>query len=212
MIALGLPYGELSVLAIGAHPDDIEIACGGTLLTLADRGKVRATFATMTGEPARKAEAMAAAQAFVPGARSLFWDLPDGRLPAHWSDVKEALESLGSELRPDLILSPSRDDSHQDHRLVAELIPTVWRDTLVLEYEIPKWDGDLGSVSTYVPVGDEMAHRKVELLTKHYASQIGRDWWDDEMFLGLMRLRGVECRHRYAEGFVVRKVALDVGH
>ncbi len=104
-----------------------------------------------------------------------------------------------------MILGPGRDDAHQDHRLVAELVPTVWRDALVLEYEVPKWDGDLGRPTTYVPVCHANALRKVELLTKHYASQSGRDWWDDETFLGLMRLRGVESRSRYAEGFVVRK-------
>ena len=125
--------------------------------------------------------------------------------------MKAALEELAQELRPDLILCPSRDDSHQDHRLVAELVPTAWRDALVLEYEIPKWDGDLGPVTHYVPVSAENARRKVDLLTASYPSQVDRDWWDDEMFLGLMRLRGVECRARYAEGFVIRKAVLTLG-
>jgi hypothetical protein len=93
--------------------------------------------------------------------------------------------------------------------LVAELAPTVWRDSLVLRYEIPKWDGDLGRATHYVPLDAELARRKVELLNECYVSQVGRDWWDDEVFLGLMRLRGVECRSRYAEAFVVDKAAVS---
>lgn len=214
MIGLAPPRGDVRLLCVAAHPDDVEIACGGTLLELGARGGVRATFATLTGSPERRAEAEAAAQAFCPGADSRSWALPDGRLPAHWGEVKAALEELARDLAgdpPDLVLAPSREDAHQDHRLLGELVPTVWRDALVLEYEIPKWDGDLRRVTTYVPVAPERARRKVELLTKHYPSQVGRDWWDDETFLGLMRLRGMECRSRYAEGFTVRKVRLDVG-
>ncbi|MBD7979427.1 PIG-L deacetylase family protein [Oerskovia merdavium] len=211
MIELSLPAGLLEVLCVGAHPDDIEIACGGTLLELAAAREVRATFVMLTGSPERRLEAAAAAEAFVPGSEVRFWDLPDGRLPAHWGEVKAAIEELASSLRPDLVLCPSKTDSHQDHRLVAELVPTAWRDALVLEYEIPKWDGDLGRVTHYVPVSAENARRKVSLLTTSYPSQVDRDWWDDETFLGLMRLRGVECRQQYAEGFVIRKAVLTLG-
>ncbi|MFD6094191.1 PIG-L deacetylase family protein [Oerskovia sp. NPDC060338] len=211
MIELSLPAGPLEVLCVGAHPDDIEIACGGTLLELAAARDVRATFVMLTGSPERRLEAAAAAEAFVPGSEVRFWDLPDGRLPAHWGEVKAAIEELASSLRPDLVLCPSKTDSHQDHRLVAELVPTAWRDALVLEYEIPKWDGDLGRVTHYVPVSAENARRKVSLLTTSYPSQVDRDWWDAETFLGLMRLRGVECRRQYAEGFVIRKAVLTLG-
>ncbi|MCR6493766.1 PIG-L deacetylase family protein [Cellulomonas sp. P24] len=211
MIALALPPGPLEVLCLGAHPDDIEIACGGTLLELAEARSIRATFAMLTGTPERRNEARSAAEAFVPGADVRIWDLPDGRLPAHWGEVKLALEELASQARPDLVLCPRRDDSHQDHRLVSELVPTAWRDALVLEYEIPKWDGDLRPVTHYVPVSAENAERKVRLLTAAYPSQVGRDWWSDETFLGLMRLRGIECRRRYAEGFVVRKALMSLG-
>lgn len=211
MIELSLPAGPLEVLCVGAHPDDIEIACGGTLLELAAARDVRATFVMLTGSPERRLEAAAAAEAFVTGSEVRFWDLPDGRLPAHWGEVKAAIEELASSLRPDLVLCPSKTDSHQDHRLVAELVPTAWRDALVLEYEIPKWDGDLGRVTHYVPVSAENARRKVSLLTTSYPSQVDRDWWDAETFLGLMRLRGVECRRQYAEGFVIRKAVLTLG-
>ena len=210
MIGLRLPDGPLQVLCLAAHPDDVEIGCGGTLLSFASRPQTTVTFATLTGTPERQDEARAAAEAFVPGAASRFWKLPDGRLPAHWGEVKQALEDLATEVRPDVVLCARRDDAHQDHRLVSELVPTVWRDALVLEYEIPKWDGDLGAVDTYVPVSPDLAHRKVALLSQHYGSQVGRDWWDDEVFLGLMRLRGMECRGTYAEAFVARKATLLV--
>lgn len=208
MIGLRLPEGPLEVLCLAAHPDDVEIGCGGTLLMLATRPGTTVTVATLTGTPERQDEARAAAQGFAPGASSRFWKLPDGRLPAHWGEAKQAFEDLASEVRPGLVLAPRRDDAHQDHRLVSELVPTVWRDALVLEYEIPKWDGDLAAVDTYVPVSPDTARRKVALLSQHYRSQVGRDWWDDEVFLGLMRLRGMECRSTYAEGFVARKSTL----
>lgn len=211
MIGLALPDQHLRVLCLAAHPDDVEIAAGGALLELAGRGDVSVTVVTLTGTPDREAEARAAAQAFAPGADSRFFGLRDGRLPAQWGEVKEALEGVARELSPDLVLCPSRTDAHQDHRLVGELVPTVWRDALVMEYEIPKWDGDLHPVTTYIPVSPENARRKVALLTEHYVSQTGRDWWDDEVFLGIMRLRGLECRVRYAEGFVVRKAMTTLG-
>lgn len=208
MIGLRPQDGPLSVLCLGAHPDDIEIGCGGTLLALVARGDVTVTFATLTGSAERREESRAAAAAFVPGAVSHQWELPDGRLPQHWGEVKEALEDLATTVSADLVLCPSQEDAHQDHRVVGEIAPTVWRDATVLEYEIPKWDGDLRRVTTYVPVGAADARRKVRLLSEHYPSQVNRDWWDDEMFLGLMRLRGMECRSRYAEGFTTRKIVL----
>ena len=211
MISLALPASSLQVLAVAAHPDDVEIACGGTLLELASSGGLSLTVATLTGTSEREDEARAALQAFVPGAVSQFFHLPDGRLPARWEEVKEALEELAVHVRPDLVLGPSRQDAHQDHRLLATLIPTVWRDALVFEYEIPKWDGDFHPVTTYVPVSSENAVRKFELLDAHYVSQRGRDWWDREVFLGIMRLRGMECRTHYAEGFVVRKATIARG-
>lgn len=208
MIGLRLPDGPLDVLCLGAHPDDIEIGCGGTLLTLASSRDVRATMTVLTGTPERRAEAVAAAQAFVPGAASRCYDLPDGRLPGHWGEVKEILEAVADGVRPDLIFCPRRDDAHQDHRLIAELVPTVWRDALVLEYEIPKWDGDMGRPALYVGLDDRTARRKVALLGRCFGSQASRDWWREDTFLGLMRLRGMECRADFAEGFVVGKALI----
>ncbi len=205
--------GVRSLVAVGAHPDDIEIAAGGLLLSLAEAGPgVRVHYVLCSGTADRQAEARAAAAAFLPGAEISFalHGLPDGRLPAHWNAVKDILHAAAAVLAPDLVICPAPNDAHQDHRLLAEQTPTVFRDQLVLHYEIPKWDGDLGRVTHYVPLEPDVARRKAELLTKAYPSQVGRDWWDDETFLGLMRLRGMEARTRYAEGFVTRKARLDL--
>jgi LmbE family N-acetylglucosaminyl deacetylase len=211
VIRLGLPTGALEVLCLGAHPDDVEIGCGGALLRLADRQDTTVRGVVLTGTDERVAEARAALDAFVPGATLQSFDLPDGRLPAHWGEVKEAMEQVAGTCRPHLVLAPRTDDAHQDHRLVGSLVRTVWRDALVLHYEIPKWDGDTGAPSHFVPLTAEQAGRKVKLLNAHYRTQVDRDWWDDELFLGLMRVRGMEARAPYAEGFFAGKVLLDLG-
>jgi LmbE family N-acetylglucosaminyl deacetylase len=203
--------GIRSLVAVGAHPDDIEIAAGGLLLTLAAaRPGVRVHYVLATGSPDRQAEARAAAAAFLPGAELsvALHDLPDGRLPAHWDAVKDVLHAAAGVLQPDLVICPAPDDAHQDHRLLAEQTPTVFRDQLVLHYEIPKWDGDLARRNVYVPLDDDVARRKVELLHASFPSQKARDWWDDEVFLGLARLRGMECRSRYAEAFDCAKAVI----
>lgn len=210
MIGLSPPGGPLSVLCLGAHPDDVEIGCGGTLLELGRRRDVTVATAILTASPERRREAEAAGPSFFPGAEVTVLDLPESRLPEHWGDVKAALEDLARRHQPDLLLAPRTDDAHQDHRLIGTLASTVWRDTLLLHYEIPKWDGDLGTPTHYVPVSEANARRKVELLDQSYPSQRHRDWWDAEVFLGLMRLRGMESRSTYAEAFVSRKVLLDV--
>ena len=210
---LAVPEGRpLSVLALGAHPDDIEIAAGGTLLSLAERHPgLHVRYVLMTGTQERQLEARAAARAFAPGAELEveLHNLPDGRLPAVWGQVKEILAVLARSVRPDVILAPSPGDAHQDHRTVGELVPTAFRDQLYLGYEVPKWDGDLARPNTYFPLSDEIAHRKVELLNKSYPSQHGRDWWDEETFLALARLRGMECRARYAEAFTCAKLVIS---
>ncbi|MDN5852079.1 MAG: PIG-L family deacetylase [Actinomycetia bacterium] len=210
MIALTTNKGPLDILCLGAHPDDIEIGCGGTLLELAQRPETTVSGVVLTGQANRRQEAEAALPRFYPGSAVQVLGLRDGRLPAHWGEVKDALEQLATQHRPGLIFAPRVDDAHQDHRLIGRLASTTWRDTLILHYEIPKWDGDLVTPTHYVPVGADNASRKVELLNKSYPSQVGRDWWDDELYLGLMRVRGTECRSKYAEGFVATKVVMDV--
>jgi LmbE family N-acetylglucosaminyl deacetylase len=210
MVPLGLT-GIRSVVAIGAHPDDIEIGAGGLLLSLAEaHSGIRVHYVVCTGTPNRQAEARAAAAAFLPGADlSLsLHDLPDTRLPDHWGQAKQILQDAARVVTADLVVVPWQHDAHQDHRLLGELALSAFRDALVLQYEIPKWDGDLGRPNTYLPLADVTARRKVELLDTYFPSQKAHDWWDEEVFLGLMRLRGMECRTRYAEAFHCAKAAL----
>lgn len=214
-LRLGPPAGaQMSVLAIGAHPDDIEIGAGGTLLGMAEcHPGLRVRYVVLTGTEPRQLEARAAAQAFLPGADVdvELYSLRDGRLPAAWDEVKDIIEAVGAGWRPDLVLGPSAEDAHQDHRLIGEILPTVFRDSLYLAYELPKWDGDLRRPSMYSPLTEEQALRKVELLNKSFPSQHGRDWWSDELFLGLARMRGVECRSPFAEAFSCAKARIDFG-
>jgi LmbE family N-acetylglucosaminyl deacetylase len=214
VIPLHLPPGQLRLVCLGAHPDDIEIGCGATLLTLAEAREVSVTVVVATGaDGERHEEAVKAAARFLPAAEAEVNVLGfrDGFLPSEWGTVKEAFEEIARSGTAEMVFAPRRDDAHQDHRVVAELATTVWRDALVMRYEIPKWDGDLRPVSHYVPLTPELARRKVELLDESFPSQGGRDWWDAETFLGLMRLRGVECRSRYAEAFLVDKAVIALG-
>jgi LmbE family N-acetylglucosaminyl deacetylase len=209
-----LKLGEVSrVVVLGAHCDDIEIAAGGLLLSLASAFPgVRVHYVVCAGSVARQAEAVTAATGFLPGAKLSFSlnELPDGRLPAHWAQVKEVIEEAASTVDAQLVLSPWRGDAHQDHRLLGELAPTAFRNAQHLQYEIPKWDGDLGRPNFYVPLTTAQAQRKVELLNKCFPSQHGRDWWSDETFLSLMKLRGIECRAPYAEAFHVNKTVVQL--
>jgi len=206
---LGAPSGaRLSVLAIGAHPDDIEIGAGGTLLTLAgNQPGLQVRYVVLTGTADRQLEARNAASAFLPGAEVTIelHDMPEGRLPALWGEVKEILEEVARSCSPDIIIAPARGDAHQDHRTIGEITPSVFRDQLYLAYEIPKWDGDLSRPGIYFPLSAGVVRRKVELLHKAFPSQLARDWWDEEVFLGLARLRGMECRASYAEAFTCAK-------
>lgn len=206
---LRLPDGPVRLACLAAHPDDVEIGAGGFLLSLGADRPVSASFLTLTGTPAREDEARRAAEAFAPGAVCRFGRLTDGRLPGQWDAVKQTLHDFAADLpEPDIILAPHADDAHQDHRLVGGLARTVWRNALVLHYEIPKWDGDMQRPTHYVPVGVDAAERKADLLDECYPSQKAHDWWDRELFLGMMRVRGMECRSHYAEAFSIHKSIL----
>ena len=205
--------GVRSMVVFAAHPDDAEIGAGGLLLSLAARCPgLRVRSVVFSGSPARRLEAQAASAAFLPGADVTLdqHDLADGRLPADWAEVKALVQQCAAGDPPDLVLAPRPDDAHQDHRLLGELASQAFRGPLVLHYEIPKWDGDIGRPNVYVPLADDVAHRKVELLNACYPSQHPHDWWDDEMFLGLMRLRGMECKQRYAEAFTSTKAVVTL--
>lgn len=210
-----LPEGPLTIFCLAAHPDDIEIACGGTLLCLGRDREIDAVSLILTGTPERRAEAEAATEAFLPGARLEFGgepgDFADGYLPEQWGRVKRRVHEVAADVAvPDLVFAPRPDDAHQDHRMLGRLASTVWRSSTILHYEIPKWDGDLGRPNTYVPLSDDLARSKVRALNECYPSQHSRDWWDDEMFLGFMRVRGIECKSRYAEAYTVNKLMLTV--
>lgn len=207
----------LLVVALGAHCDDVEIGAGGLLQLLAATCPgTRFQVTVLSSVPDRAAEARASLAAFTAGGELdlQVGDLPDGRLPGCWDAAKDAVQAAGARARAaggaDLVLAPWRGDRHQDHRLLAELTPTVFRDELVLGYEIAKWDGDLGRPAVHVPLPDALAERKSALLHEHYASQRDRDWFDRDTFLGLLRLRGVECRARYAEAFHLDKAVLGL--
>lgn len=202
-----------SVAAIGAHCDDILIGAGATLMQLerSNPGLVIHALVLTGAGTEREIEEKSAFAAFFPRAdvRLTVAELPDGHLPEHWGAVKRHLAEFRRSCEPELVLGPQRDDYHQDHRLLAKLIPTEFRAHFVLGYEILKWESDLPNPALYVPVPAEVAAAKTRLLTEHYPSQIGRDWFDEETFLGLMRVRGVQSRARYAEGFVAEKAVLS---
>jgi LmbE family N-acetylglucosaminyl deacetylase len=201
------------VVALGAHCDDIAIGAGGTLLALcaANPGLRVDALVLSGGGTDREDEERAALAGFCQGADLdvTVHKLPDGRLPAHWDEAKSALEELRGRTDPDVILAPRVEDAHQDHRGLAQLVPTAYRDHLVLGYEIVKWDADLARPTAYQPLSAELAEKKVALLQQHYASQRHRPWYDREAFLGLARIRGIECHARYAEAFSVHKLTLD---
>jgi LmbE family N-acetylglucosaminyl deacetylase len=202
------------VVLLGAHCDDLAIGAGGTLLSLCQSrpGLTVDAVVLSGGGTEREAEEHAALQAFCPGAelKLTVLDLPDGRLPSNWERAKVAVEQLRARTEPDLVLAPNVHDAHQDHRGLAQLVPTAFRDHLVLGYEIVKWDGDLGAPTVYQSLSAEVAEAKVELLLRHYPTQRGRDWFDRETFLGLARIRGVQCRARYAEAFYLDKLLIGL--
>ncbi|KAA9150521.1 PIG-L family deacetylase [Amycolatopsis acidicola] len=214
MLSLQIP-GIRQVALLGAHCDDLAIGAGGSLLTLcaARPGLSVHALVLSGGGTVREEEERAALADFCAPANLeiTVLGLPDGRMPAHWDAVKDAVIALRGRLDADLVLAPHRRDLHQDHRLLAEIVPTVFRDQLVLGYEILKWDGDLAQPSVYQPLDEETALRKAELLGKHYPSQHGKDWYTEESFLALARLRGVQQHTRYAEAFHVEKLALTLG-
>jgi LmbE family N-acetylglucosaminyl deacetylase len=212
MIAL-TPVSLNSVAVIGAHCDDIAIGAGATLMEIErdNPGVVVHALVLSGGGTEREVEEKNAFAALCPSTdvRLTVADLPHGRLPDHWGTVKQRIAEFRRDCQPDMVLGPQRDDHHQDHRLVAELIPTEFRDHLVLGYEVLTWESDLPNPTLYLPIPSETAHEKARLLAQCYPSQCGRGWFDDEVFLGLMRVRGVQCRARYAEAFTLEKAVLD---
>lgn len=205
------------VLGLSAHPDDVEVGAGGTLLLLAAQHPgARFVSVVLTGGGGVRADEARSAFAALTGGRGQVrvLGLRDGHLPGQWSRAKDALREVADEVTlgtpPALVLAPSQSDAHQDHRLISELAWQLFRDTLVLEYEIPKWEGDLGPVNAHVALPEELVDTKLSVLREHFPSQAGRPWFDDELFRGVLRLRGVGCGSRFAEGFHARKLMLSI--
>jgi LmbE family N-acetylglucosaminyl deacetylase len=210
------PGKRLSLLCLGAHSDDIEIGAGATVLGwIAGGVELDIHWCVLSAAGARAAEAEASAKAFTAGAERVKIELHafrDGFFPYDGGELKSWMEGLKARARPDLIFTHRRDDAHQDHREVARLTWNSFRDHLILEYEIPKWDGDMGQPNLYLPADPEILERKTELLLAHFGTQRSKDWFDAETFRALARLRGMECRAAsgYAEGFLLRKALVGV--
>jgi LmbE family N-acetylglucosaminyl deacetylase len=207
-------HRALRVLCIGAHCDDIEIGCGATLRMLQDRyRRVTIDWIVLCGSDKRRKETQAAMSLLVRRmcrGKLQFGDFPDGRFPAAYSEMKDYFESLKDSVPVDVILTHERADRHQDHRIANEMAWGAFRDHIILEYEIPKWDGGLGQPNVYVPVSRRNVNAKIDALMRAYRTQTRKDWFTRDAFMSLLRLRGLECRSPsgYAEAFHGRKLRL----
>ena len=207
--------GPLRILLLGAHCDDIEIGVGGTLLRLiAEQPALAVRWVVLSSSAIRAAEAARSAAAFLAGAPAADVAIESFResfFPWVGGEIKEYFERLKTTFEPDVVFTHTRDDRHQDHRVVADLTWNTFREHLILEYEIPKYDGDLGAPNLFVPLAEGLARRKVELLLENFPSQQRRHWFDEATFLGLMRIRGMESGggERFAEAFHCRKLILQ---
>lgn len=203
-----------TILCIGAHSDDIEIGCGGAVLTMLARNPgVSVHWIVFTSDERRAAEARASAARFLDSASVTVIAVEQFRerfLPFVAAEVKERFDRLGTEVDPDVIFTHHNADLHQDHRLLAELTHNTFRDHLVLEYEIPKYDGDLGRPNVFFHLDREFSDKKIETLLTSFPSQLDKDWFTEETFRALLRIRGVESRSPsgLAEGFHCRKLVL----
>jgi LmbE family N-acetylglucosaminyl deacetylase len=205
--------GELTILCLGAHCDDIEIGCGGTLLHLkAAFTRSRFHWVVFSASEPRGQEATKAAELFTAGCekRILLKAYRDGFLPYSGGVVKDFFEETKGPVSPDVIFTHWHGDAHQDHRLISELTWNTFRNHLILEYEIPKYDGDIGRPNLFVPLEAPLYKQKVDYLFEAFKSQSAKRWFDRETFLGLMRIRGMESNSPsgYAEAFHARKVIL----
>jgi LmbE family N-acetylglucosaminyl deacetylase len=206
--------GAAKVLALGAHCDDIEIGCGGTLLHLLETHRgLDVLWVVFCSSPARAAEARASAADFLRGAATtevIVREYRDGFLPYSGAEVKEDFEAIKRRFNPDLIFTHYREDRHQDHRVISDLTWNTWRDHWILEYEIPKYDGDFGTPNVFCALPTATVARKLDLVLHHFQSQAGRKWMTRDLLEAVPRIRGMECAapDRVAEGFYGRKIAI----
>jgi LmbE family N-acetylglucosaminyl deacetylase len=217
VIDLSLSKREpLRLLCLGAHCDDIEIGCGGTILKLAvAKRRMEVRWVVFSSDEQREREALRSAEAFlcdVTTKKVTVLGLRDGFFPYVGAELKEHFEQLKAEFSPDLILTHYRNDLHQDHRLVSELTWNTFRNHLILEYEVPKYDGDFGSPNFFVPLDESTCHRKIDTILGAFQSQNEKRWFSRELFSAVLRLRGMEANacSGYAEGFYCRKAVLGM--
>ena len=201
----------LKVLCIGAHSDDIEIGMGGTILQWLESGRnLHFTWVIFSAAKSeREKEARRSAERFLQGAADyevIVKGFRDGFYPYHGANVKDEFEALKKIVSPDLIFTHYRDDRHQDHRTLSDLTWNTWRNHMILEYEIPKYDGDLGQPNFFVPLEPGIASKKSHLICDLFQTQANKAWLTEDTFMGLMRLRGVECAEKFAEAFYCRKL------
>jgi len=200
----------LKVLCLGAHSDDIEIGAGGTILKLIDEYQIEEiTWVVFSSNEIRKKEAILSAEKFlteVSNKNIVVKDFRDGFLPFHAIEVKEFFEELKKSGAPDIIFTHYRNDRHQDHRLISDLTWNTWRSHFILEYEIPKYDGDLGNPNFYVQLEDAHISKRNQILLETFVSQAGKHWFDDATFKALARIRGMESATLFAEAFYSRKL------
>jgi LmbE family N-acetylglucosaminyl deacetylase len=208
--------GPLRLLCLGAHCDDIEIGCGGTILKLTATGRrVEVHWVVFGSDEQREQEALKSAHAFlgsVAASKVVIHTFRDGFFPYLGAELKERFEQLKAGFSPDLILTHYRHDLHQDHRLVSELTWNTFRNHLILEYEIPKYDGDFGSPNLFVPLDESICRRKIDYILGAFNSQSGKHWFSRELFSAILRLRGMEANASsgHAEGFYCRKAVLGM--
>jgi LmbE family N-acetylglucosaminyl deacetylase len=210
VLNLNLATSINRVLCLGAHSDDIEIGCGGTILKLIEHNpKLEFFWVVFSGDADRAKEARASAERFLDGAAAakiLTLEFQDTLFPTQFAALKDAFAGIRNGFAPDLIFTQYRDDRHQDHRTLSDLTWNAFRDHAILEYEIPKFDGDLGQPNVFVDLPEETVRRKIELLMDCFGTQRGKHWFSPDTFEGLLRLRGLESATRFAEGFHGRKL------
>ncbi len=218
MLPLLLPHdptAALKLLFLGAHCDDIEIGCGGTILQLlAHRPNVEVTWVVFSSNSVREQEARASASLFLERAgrqsQVIVQRFRDGYFPYQGAEIKQFFDDLKKEVNPHLIFTHYRNDRHQDHRTISDLTWNTWRRHLILEYEIPKYDGDLGAPNCFSPLPKDVCERKAKYICDSFRSEANKAWMSEDTFLALARLRGIECAapDNHAEAFYCRKLVL----
>ncbi|NGP76684.1 PIG-L family deacetylase [Balneolaceae bacterium YR4-1] len=204
----------LKILCLGAHCDDIEIGCGGTLLKFIEEYEIDlVNWVVFTSNKTRKKEALSSVGQFMGAVNKVetqILDFKDGYLPSEWDTVKDVFESIKDSFDPDIIFTHYRSDLHQDHKLINKFTWNTFRNHLILEYEIPKYDGDIGNPNLFVPLKEEYIEKKKEILVTCFKSQLKKQWFDDSLLWSLPRLRGVQCASKtnYAEAFYCRKLIM----